>query len=96
MDIILNNVTDIIVALIGAYFLYSSKKSDARAEERKTESYLSMKMANANMELTLCLARNMLSGDTTICDVQKATDKAEEAQKEYEQFLEKLKAERFF
>lgn len=95
MDI-MGNITDIIVALIGAYFVYAQKKSDARAEERKKESRLSMKMAHANMELTLCLAMNEISGDSPICNVASAKEKAEKAMQEYQAFLEEVKAERFY
>lgn len=96
MEIIIGNMTDIIVALIGAYFLYSSKKSDAKAEERKKESRLLMKMMNANTELTECVAMNQINGDDSLCNVQKAMEKVKEARQDYDEFLEGLKAERFY
>lgn len=95
MEILLNNLTDIIVAIIGAYFLYLSNKQKKateeekqRAEERKRESLLALAMSEANTELTICLALNMIHDDYPVCDIENALEKARKAQENYNNYLQ--------
>lgn len=87
-EIILNNVTSIIVAIIGGCFLYAQTKNNASAEERKKESLLALSMQEANTELTICLALNMIHDDYPVCNIEEALEKAKKAQEDYNQYLQ--------
>lgn len=97
------NLTDILVAAIGGGFLYITNKTkketavkDAKDEQkekdRRKESLLIMRMLNANTELTECISLIIMAGDSSICNVQEAKKNVEEAQKDYREFLEELRA----
>ncbi len=105
MEVLLTSigaVASIVVAIIGAIALVKQAKvkaeSDAetervnkRAEQRRRESLLSMRMMEANTELTICMALNQLSGrDVEICDVEKALRKAQEARDAYDEYLQEI------
>lgn len=87
-EILLNNLTNIIVAIIGGCFLYAQTKSNTSAEERKTESLLALSMQEANTELTICLALNAIHDDYPVCDIETALEKARKAQEAYNQYLQ--------
>lgn len=67
-----------------------TKKERERLEEqgrlRAQESALGMKLSDANMQLTLVVA-NALTGGHNNGNVEKAKKSAEEAKKEYDDFL---------
>lgn len=86
-EILLNNLTNIIVAIIGGCFLYAQTKSNTSAEERKTESLLALSMQEANTELTICLALNMIHDDYPVCNIEEALEKAKKAQEKYNNYL---------
>jgi len=105
MDVLLTSIgaiSSILVAIIGGIALVKQAKVKAdsdletervnrRADQRRRESLLSMKMMEANTELTICMAQNQLSGhDVGICDVEKALRKAKEARDAYEEYLQEV------
>lgn len=96
----------VLVAIVGGIALVKQSKVKAdneaetarvniRAEQRRRESLLSMRMMEANTELTICMAQNQLSGqDIKICDVERALRKAKEAKEAYDEYLQEIGKER--
>ena len=103
---LISAAASVIVAVIGGVFLLKQSKVKAdneaeaarvnlRAEQRRRESLLSMRMTEANTELTICMAQNLLSGrDMEICDVERALRKAQEAKDAYNEYLQEIGKER--
>lgn len=105
MDVVLaliSAIASVTVAIVGAIALVKQAKVKAeneaekartnhRAEQRHRESLLSMRMMEANTELTICMALNQLSGrDMEICDVERALRKAQEAKEAYDAYLQEI------
>lgn len=103
---IISAISSVTVAVVGGIFLIKQEKVKAdnevetarvnlRAEQRRRESLLSMRMMEANTELTICMAQNQLSGqDIKICDVERALRKAQEAKEAYDEYLQEIGKER--
>lgn len=103
---IISAISSVTVAVVGGIFLIKQEKVKAdneaeaarvnlRAEQRRRESLLSMRMMEANTELTICMALNQLSGrDMEICDVERALRKAQEAKDAYNEYLQEIGKER--
>lgn len=70
------------------------KQAEQVAQERREEALLLMQMLDANSELTDCLTMIMMTGDSSICDVQTAKHRLSEAKANYRAFLEKIRLER--
>lgn len=103
---LISAAASVIVAIVGGIALVKQSKVKAdneaetarvnlRAEQRRRESLLSMRMMEANTELTICMALNQLSGrDVEICDVERALRKAQEAKESYDEYLQEIGKER--
>lgn len=103
---IISAISSVTVAVVGGIFLVKQEKVKAdneaetarvnlRAEQRRRESLLSMRMMEANTELTICMAQNQLSGqDIKICDVEQTLRKAQEAKEAYDEYLQEIGKER--
>lgn len=63
-----------------------------RAKERMEESRLSMKIMDATLQLSVVTA-NALTGGHNNGNVEEARKAAQDAQKEYNQFLQRVSAE---
>lgn len=109
MEIVLALISagaSVLVAIVGGIALVKQSKVKAdneaetarvniREEQRRRESLLSMRMMEANTELTICMAQNQLSGqDIKICDVERALRKAKEAKEAYDEYLQEIGKER--
>lgn len=105
MDIVLaliSAVASIVVAIVGGVALVKQSKVKAdndaetervnnRADQRRRESLLSMRMVEANTELTICMAMNQISEkDVKICDVERALKKAQAAKEAYNEYLQEI------
>ena len=99
---VISAAASVLVAIVGGIALVKQAKVNAdneaekaranhRAEQRHRESLLSMRMMEANTELTICMALNQLSGrDMEICDVERALRKAQEAKEAYDAYLQEI------
>lgn len=70
------------------------KQAEQEAAERREESLLIMQMLDANSELTDCLTMIMMTGDSSICNVQEAKQRLADAKANYRAFLEKIRIEK--
>ncbi|MCL2107826.1 MAG: hypothetical protein FWH20_00580 [Oscillospiraceae bacterium] len=70
-----------------------SKKSERRAARRAEESLLSMKLINANTELTFATAVAVEKGHTN-GEMKKACENVESAQNEYFGFINRIATEK--
>lgn len=84
-------IASIVVALIELRAAKDRKISEARAKAREREARLSMKMQDANMQLTIVTA-NAVTGGHNNGNVERAKKAAEEASAEYAAFLQELAA----
>lgn len=96
---IISGATAVAVAIIGIFAARESKKNkeiakwyDVRAERRKKESLLSLKMLNATLELSIVCA-NALAGGHNNGNVEEARIAAKQARDEYEKFVIEMAAE---
>lgn len=96
---VISGITAIAVAIIGIFAAREAKKNkeinkwyDIRAERRKKESLLSLKMLNATLELSIVSA-NALAGGHNNGNVEEARIAAKQARDEYEKFVIEMAAE---
>ena len=82
----------VIVALVARQYKKDSDENNKKAERRKTESLLSMKMIEASLELALVEAEAMTNGHLN-GNVEEAKHKAKEAKQEYETYAKKIMLE---
>lgn len=85
----ITTVGGIVVAVITGIFLKSNKKAEARAQLRQEESYLSMRMADATLQLSVACC-NALCGGHNNGNVERAQKAAAQAKADYEKFLQKV------
>jgi len=88
----------VIVAIIEAIAAKERKETrktneimEIRAKQRSEESLLSMKLLDATLQLSIVSANALTNGHNN-GNVEKARKAAEEASREYEEFLRKLAA----
>lgn len=99
MEYIIPAGAAILVAIIEAIAARDRKKTraareaDERMEKKRTEEMrLSMKMMNATLQLSIVTA-NALTGGHNNGNVERARLAAQEAEAEYQEFLQNLAAE---
>lgn len=97
-EIIIPAMATVVVAIVEGIAARERKKqkidrtkANERAERRETESRLSMQMADATLQLSIVTA-NALTGGKNNGNVERARLAAEQAQKDYEEFLRSLAA----
>ena len=81
----------IIVAVIEARAQKDRKTAEEREKKREKSNLLSMKMQDANMQLTIVTA-NAVTGGVNNGNVEKAKKAAEDASVEYAAFLREVVA----
>jgi len=86
---IISGIFAVIICVIEVRTTRERKRTEARAAVRAEESRLSMKQANANTKLALVTAKAVTHQHIN-GDVEDAIKSAEEAQKDYEDFLVKI------
>ena len=96
---IISALTTIAVAILGIFQAREAKKNrkvledqDIKANRRKKESLLALKMQNASLELSIVCA-NALTGGHNNGNVEEAKKAAQKAREDYEQFLIEVMAE---
>jgi len=94
-------IQGVAVAVIGGFFAKDSKKRKAESEKtdkraliRAKESALSMKLMSANTALGIEIARAVKNG-TTNGEMERALEKAADAQREYFKFINEIAAKQF-
>lgn len=92
-------VATVIVAIIEAIAARDRRKrreekerEERRDSERMEESRLSMKLMNATLQLSV-VAANALTGGHNNGNVERAKKAAEEAEREYQAFLQRVAAQ---
>lgn len=81
----------VICALIARNEKKQSDKADKRAELRKRESLLTLRMTDATLQLSIVSA-NALTGGHNNGNVERARQAAEEAAGEYTSFMQEITA----
>ena len=89
---IISAISAIIVAYIGAHTRQMESKAEKREKRREKESLLSMKMMDANMQLSTVTANALLGGHNN-GNVEEAREAAKKAREEYEAFLREVTAQ---
>lgn len=82
----------IIVGYLARKYQKDSDENNKKAERRKKESLLSMKMLEASLELALVEAEAMTNGHLN-GNVEQAKQKAQEAKSEYEAYAKQVMLE---
>lgn len=89
---IISSAALIVVAIIEAIAANERKKDKKLSEQRSKEMYLSLKMVSATLQLSVVSA-NALTGGYNNGNVEQAKKAAQEAEKEYNDFLKHLAAD---
>lgn len=82
----------VLVAVIETRNNRSRKLTEERAKKREEESMLSMKLMSATCALSLVTAKKM-AGHHTNGDVEEAMERAQKAQEDYTNFLQRNTAQ---
>lgn len=90
-NLIVPAIASIVVAWIELRAAKDRKTAEERAKAREREARLSMKMQDANMQLTIVTA-NAVTGGHNNGNVESAKKAAEEASAEYAAFLREIAA----
>jgi hypothetical protein len=86
-------IQPIVLAVLAALFARSNQKSKKRAEVRAEESKLAMNLSAATIKLCIVTAKTVRNEQVN-GDMNDAMEHAERAQKEYQEFLHRVTAER--
>ena len=81
----------VMVAIVEALAARDRKRANLREDRRAEESRLSMQMMSATLQLAIVTA-NALTGGHNNGNVERARKAAEEAEQEYNTFLQRLAA----
>lgn len=102
---VISALSSVAVAIVGAFALIKQQKVkteteaesarvNQRAEHRKHESLLSMRMIEANTDLTICIAMNQLNNTNNSYDIENTLKRAQQAKNEYNEYLQEIGKER--
>lgn len=88
---LITSVAGIIVALLGIHIKRSNDRSEHRAQVRERESLLSLRMADATLQLSV-VSSNALTDHKNNGNVERAREAAEAAAADYQAFMQELTA----
>lgn len=89
---IISGITAIAVAVLGMRQTAEAKKNEHQSMLRRREAILSLKMSDANMQLSIVTSNALTNGHNN-GNVERARIAAEEAAEEYKKFMQELTAE---
>lgn len=93
--VIINNLTQILIVILGGWFGYIQVQTKKRTEATAKENLLWRQVDRRNAELTKCMALNMINPSAHICDIKDAMIKYDEAVRAYDDYMEALRVEQF-
>lgn len=93
MEVIIQSLATILCTIITGWFALQQFKLKKERELQMQIERLERIVDRRSDEMLKCIALNMIHPNAHLCDMQDALIKWEEANDEYEAFLEKIKIE---
>lgn len=93
MEMIIPSIATIISTAIAGWFALQQSRQKRDRELQVQIEHLERIVERRSDEMLKCIALNMMHPNAHLCDMQDALIKWEEANSEYETFLEKVKLE---
>lgn len=95
MELFISNGATIICTIIAGWFALQQSRQKRDRELQIQIQHLERIVKRRSDEMLKCMSLNMMHPNVHLCDMQDALVKWEEANSEYETFLEKMKLEVF-